>query len=94
MLIAALPADAAIWRSDPELRGWTVTDHLLASLIEVEDALSLRALKAQGAKRVPQPIRWPRPGTQAAKPRQPTRDAVAALGGAVISVPEGVSDGG
>lgn len=88
-----LPPEAAVWRA--ETGGWTQTDHLLASLIEVTDAVELRALKAQGAKRTPKPIRFPRPGDRSAPPKKaPTPAAVAALGGAVTYVPEGVSNGG
>lgn len=58
-----LPPDAAIWRRQPELGGWTVTDHLIASLIEVTDAAAWRSLLPHLKKGFkPQPITVPRPG--------------------------------
>lgn len=79
VLIRGLPPDAAVWRADPDLAGWTLTDHLLASLIEVVDAAGYRALLPylKKGKPPPEPVKVPRPG--AAPPKRPRGTSVAEL---------------
>lgn len=66
MLIRALPPDAAMFRAMPEHGGWTLTDHLLASAVDVLGVVAHNALVGPHAdpkklRRIKPPERLPRP---------------------------------
>lgn len=62
MLVRHLPADSAVARSlHGEVADWTVTDHLLACVI---DALHVANWQRVGDKNAPRPKPLPRPGQQ------------------------------
>lgn len=91
-LIAGLPLDSAVCRADPELAGWTLSDHLLATIAETVDLSGWRAVSPhlkRGA--APKPLRIPRPGAQRRRARPATGEALRALGG-VVTVTGGDSD--
>jgi hypothetical protein len=72
-LVEHLPRESSLFLVESGgASAWGPTDHLLASLIEVTDGVALRALSAQGAKRLPKPIRVERP---APGPRRKRRRA-------------------
>lgn len=86
-----LPTDSALTRAvDPDDAEWTLTNHLLAGVIDLQAQANFMWSDGKGPK--PKPI--PRPGVEAAKRRGTphTREEVwQALRG--IDPPEGVTDG-
>jgi hypothetical protein len=86
-LVKGLPLEAAVFRDDPDLQGWTRTDHLLAALIEVTDAAGWRNLAPhvkKGAK-LPKPITIDRPGVKKAKRQTSPAELVARFGGSTVA---------
>lgn len=84
MLVSGLPFDAALYRSMPDSGGWTITDHLLATVVDMLGQTAHSALigphldpkKLRGMKR-PEPMR--RPGSPAPAPKARTRMTIAEL---------------
>lgn len=76
VLIRALPSESALFRSMEEFGGWTITDHLLASVVDALGVVSHNALVGPHAdpkklRSIKPPDRFPRPG--AAQRRKPKR---------------------
>jgi len=60
LLIQHLPADSALARAvEPEASAWTLTNHLLAALVDVGQLANWQ--RSSDAK-IPRPTRLPRPG--------------------------------
>ena len=95
-LVAGLPKDSAFFRSAyPEAANWTQTHELLATLIEVTDAVHLRHLSAitKRGTRLPKPLSITRPNVKPKQRRKATADDLKKIfGGAVRYVPKEVSD--
>lgn len=101
MLIAGLPTDAALFRSMDEMGGWTVSDHLLATIADRLGVVAYNALVGSHADpkklrraKPPEPI--PRPTTPHHRPRprrRATSDDLKAMfgGGSVAYRPKEVS---
>ena len=75
VLINALPPDAAIYRRNDEHGGWTVTDHLLATVIDALGAVGYYSLVGphvdpKRLRSVKPPQRMHRPGDEARKRRR------------------------
>lgn len=97
-LIKGLPLDAAVFRSLPEHAGWTITDHLLASVIDTLGVVSHNVLVGPHAdpkklRKIKPPERVPRPSLR--KPprrRKATSDDLKRMfGGAAAFRPKEVS---
>lgn len=94
-LVKGLPQDAALYRSLPEHAGWTLTDHLLASVIDTLGVVAFNALVGPHAdpkrlKKLKPPERLPRPGHRPRR-RASSDDLKRMFGGAVAYRPrEGV----
>lgn len=100
MLIKALPPEATLFRLDEGHRGWTVTDHLLATAIDALGVVSHHALVGPHAdpkklRSIKPPPRMPRPGAHEAKPRRraTSDDLKRIFGGAAAYRPKEVTSG-
>jgi hypothetical protein len=67
LCLGALPAGE--WPEQDHAGSWTVTDYLLASLIDEVRQLTWLTAKANGAKQLERPAPMYRPGTSKAKPQ-------------------------
>jgi hypothetical protein len=70
-LVEELPDDSALAaavRGGPEHRGWTVTAHLLACVIDAVGEAAWVTAQANSRKRIRRPRRFPRPTTQQRRP--------------------------
>lgn len=70
-LVEELPDDSALAaavRGGPEHRGWTVTAHLLASVIDAVGEAAWVTAQTNARKRIRRPRRFPRPTTQQRQP--------------------------
>ena len=70
-LIKGLPPEAALYRSTAELGGWTVTDHLLASVIDTLGVVSYNALVGPHAD--PKKLRQVKPAEAIPRPGKAQR---------------------
>jgi hypothetical protein len=96
VLLKALPPEAAVHRSDPELGGWTITDHLLASAIDALGVVSYHALVGPHAdpkklRGVKPPPRITRPGVRPERRKATSDDLKRMFGGAAAYRPKEVS---
>jgi hypothetical protein len=75
VLVAALPPEAALFRTMEGMGGWTITDHLLASVIDQLRAVSYNALVGPHAdpkrlRKLKPPERFPRPAEEKRRKRR------------------------
>lgn len=96
MLIKGLPHEAALFRSMPEHGGWTVTDHLLALVVDSLGITAYNALLGPHAdpkklRRVKPPERLPRPGARPQRRRASSDDLKRMFGAGASYRPREVS---
>lgn len=97
MLAAALPPEAALYRTDPSLAGWTLTDHLLATIVDQLSVVAHHALVGPHADpkklrnlKPPKPVE--RPHAPRKRRRATSEDMKRMFGGGAAYRPKGVSD--
>lgn len=61
-LVGNLPRDSATARQLDTLDGWTQEHELLATIVDMMGENTRVALAAAGVKKLPDPVRFPRPG--------------------------------
>lgn len=90
VLIAGLPPEAALFRKMDGMGGWTLTDHLLASVIDGLGVVAYNSLVGPHAdprrlRRIKPPATFPRPTTTHRRQRRKatSEDLKAMFGGGV-----------
>ena len=83
VLVKGLPPEASVFRAIPDMGGWTVTDHLLASAVDLLGIVSYHALVGPHAdpkklRSLKPPQQFPRPGQDGQPRRRQKRKATSA----------------